>query len=170
MTLSELADWADVISALSVVAGLLFVGVQLRQATIQLRRTERNATNAEASLIRQSLFMSGDVAEIATVAVNGSRALTQVEANRMTAFLWEIGFQTIQFWDRTRYGLFASEDFARIVPVYQPYLTSQLGRLWWQTARTVFELDFVADLERLMPTINSPMAAAASDAQAEQTS
>lgn len=162
MTLAAFADLAEVIGALGVIAGLIFVGVQLRQNTLQLRRAETNATNVEAQVIRQSLLNNADVAELVTACVSGSRTFDDVEAHRLTAFFWEIGFQLIQFWDRTRHGLFEWAVFNRTVAIYTPYLTSQHGLTWWRMARTIYQPEFVAALELAIPGLAEPQGLAAS--------
>lgn len=153
MTLADISNLAEIISALGVVAGLIFVGVQLRQATTQMRRAEANAANGEASVIRQAIFADAEFAEIVSAAIRQTRALNVVETDRMTAFLWEIGFQVIQFWDRTKHGLFSRQEFEGLTPSYLPYLTCPIGLEWWRIARTMYRPDFVAEIERIIPAL-----------------
>jgi len=156
MTLSDLSDLAQIFGVFAVVASLIFVGVQLRQNTVQMQRAERNATNAEASIIRQAVFTDPDVAELVHACVNETRPLSPVEVDRLNLFLWEVGYLIIQFWDRTRYGLFQrKEEYEKIVQSLSPYFTSRFGLAWWRVARGVFRSDFVADLEQVIPTLAS---------------
>lgn len=156
MTLAAFAELAEIIGAFGVIAGLVFVGVQLRQNTLQLRRAETNVTNTEASVIRQSILLNSEVAELVTVSMTGSRALSEVEMHRLTAFFWEVGYQAIQFWDRTKNGLFPRTVFDKTIVVYSPYLTSLHGLNWWRFARTIYEPDFVVAIERAIPAL-TPM-------------
>ena len=153
MTLADISSLAEIISALGVIAGLIFVGIQLRHATVQMRRAEANATNSEATVLRHAIFTDGEFAEIVSAAVRQTRTLDVVEADRMTQFLWEIGFQALQFWDRTRHGLFSRQEFEGLAPTYLPYLTCPLGLQWWRIARTVYRPDFVADIEKIIPAL-----------------
>lgn len=52
MTLAGFADLAEVIGALGVIAGLIFVGVQLRQNTRQMQRDEMNSAMAQGSALK----------------------------------------------------------------------------------------------------------------------
>src|SRR5262245_46837720 len=117
MTLADFSSLSEIISALGVIAGLIFVGLQLGQATVQLRQAEANATNTEASVIRQALFADAEFAEVVSAAVRQTRPLGIVETDRMMAFLWEIGFQVLQFWIRTKRGLFHRQEFEGLAPV-----------------------------------------------------
>lgn len=158
MTLANFSNLAEITGAVGVIAGLVFVGVQLRQATLQLRRAESNAANSEASIIRQAVFADGEFAEIVSSAIRQTRALDVVETDRMTAFLWEIGFQVLQFWDRTKHGLFSKQEFEGLTPSFAPYLTCPVGLQWWTTARTMYRPDFVAEVEKIIPALVSPTA------------
>lgn len=155
MTLAEIADLAEIIGAFGVIAGLIFVGMQMRQNTLQLRRAETNVTNAEASAIRQALFGDAEFAELISACVRETRELSPVETDRVHAFLWEIVFQTIQFWDRTKHGLFPPGEFERLAPSYAPYLCCSIGRAWWHDVRRFFRSDFVTDVERVIPGMTS---------------
>lgn len=156
MTLVNISNIAEMISALGVIAGLIFVGVQLRQTTLQLRRSEANSANSEASVLRQAIFANGEFAEIVSAAIRETRALGVVETDRMMGFLWEIGFQALQFWDRTKHGIFSKEEFEGIAPVYAPYMTCPLGLQWWAMARKMYRPDFVAEIEKIIPALASP--------------
>jgi hypothetical protein len=164
MTLAAFADLAEVVGALGVIASLLFVGVQMRQNTLQLQRAEKNATNIEAAAIRQAIFTDADFAELVSAWVRQSRPLSHVEIDRLTVFLWELGFQIIQFWDRAKSGLFTRQEFDRLTPLYAPYLTTPLGREWWQFARAVYRPDYVEALERVVPELTQAMPTSAEGA------
>jgi len=158
MTLAALANLADVIGAFGVIAGLVFVGIQLRQNTLQLQRAEKNATNSEASILRQAIFSDGDLAELLSACVRQTRPLDPIEVDRMSLLFWEMGFQLIQFWERTQHGLFKRQEFESLAPMYAPYFTSAFGLEWWRQARLIFRPDFVVDVEHLMPILSAPVA------------
>jgi hypothetical protein len=167
MSLTAFASVAEIVGAIAVVASLIFVGVQLQQHTIQLKRAEKNATNAEASVIRQSVLLNSDVAELVHAAVHETRALSPVEVDRFNVLLWEIAYLLLQFWDRTNYGLFLrEEEFEKVTRSFSPYFSSKLGRVWWQTAKGVVRSDFAADFEKLIPGMNLPLASPTETASA----
>jgi hypothetical protein len=64
MTLAAFADLAEVIGALGVIAGLVFVGVQMRQNTKQLLRAEYNTAMAQGSALRHLLLSNRETAEL----------------------------------------------------------------------------------------------------------
>ncbi len=156
MTLAALADLADVIGAFGVIAGLIFVGLQLRQNTQQLRRVEINAMNAEVSPLRQSVMNNAELAEIVAACVANSRAFSATELQRLDSVFWEMSFIAFQMWDRAQTTYFPAADFERTIPSLGPVLTSPVGRTWWQNARTFFRPAFVDALEALMPGLMAP--------------
>ncbi|OQW57804.1 MAG: hypothetical protein A4S17_04110 [Proteobacteria bacterium HN_bin10] len=158
MTLSAFADLAEVIGALGVVAGLVFVGFQLRQNTHQLRRVEANAMNAEASPLRQSIMNNAELAELVSACIAGSRPLNPVERQRLDSVFWEVTFISFQMWDRSKSKYFSAGDFERTIPAFAALFASAFGRAWWQGARTFFRAAFVAELEALIPELKAPLA------------
>jgi hypothetical protein len=158
MTLAAFADLAEVIGAFGVIAGLIFVGVQLQQNTLQLRRAERNTSNAEASVLRQSIANNCEIAELMAACVGEARSFSPAEMQRINAMFFEMGYLATQLWDRTKHGLFPPDEFDRAMPALAPYLTSATGRAWWRIARGVFQADFVAALERTLPALTATVA------------
>lgn len=158
MTLAAFADLAEVIGAFGVIAGLIFVGFQLRQNTHQLRRAEINAMNTEASPLRQSVMNNPDLAELIAACVANSRPFNATELQRLDSVLWEMSFISFQMWDRAQTKYFPPGDWERTIPAFSPFLTSVVGRTWWRQARGNLRPAFVAAMEDLMPALKAPPA------------
>lgn len=166
MPLAAFADLAEVIGALGVIAGLIFVGMQLRQNTSQMRRSESNAAMAQASAFRQLLLSNRDAAELIFTGVAGA-PLSPLDEFRLNAFFSEIIYLFVNIWDRARNGLIEKDEFERIVPVMTTPITSPRGRAWWARYRASLRPDFVADFEAQVPTLKSELPSAAEPQGAE---
>lgn len=155
MTLAAFADLAEVIGALGVIAGLIFVGLQLRQNTNQMVRGEANSAMAQGSAMRHLMMSNRDTAALLVAGMSGAQ-LDPVDEVRMNAFFSEITYMSMHVWDRTRSGLAQKDEFSRIIPVMTPALTSARGQAWWARMRSTLRPDFVADLEALLPILKQP--------------
>lgn len=160
MTLAALSDIAQVIGAIAVVASLIFVGVQLRQNTMQMRRGEANSAMEQGSSIRQTILASRDIAELITDGVTDARPLDAADAVRLDCFFGEIMYLSLHVWDREKADLVPRGEFKRaVVPLVAPLLTSRRGAAWWARSRDRYAPEFAAALETAIPALAAPMAA-----------
>jgi hypothetical protein len=166
MALAAFADLAEVIGALGVIAGLVFVGFQLHQNTKQMRRGEANSAMTQGSALRQLIMSNRDVAELLVSGLRGA-PLDPADELRVNSFFSEITYMTAHVWDRVRSGLAVKDEFSRgILPVITPVMTSPRGLAWWARARATFRADFVADFEALIPALKPPSTNPAPSAKA----
>jgi len=154
MTLSAFADLAEVIGAFGVIAGLAFVGIQLHQNTLQLRRAEANTAMSQGSAFRQLLFHDREMADLLMRGLAGA-PLDAVDELRLNAVFSEITYMSRQVWERTRHGVTSeSDEFERgVVPQVAPLLTTLRGLTWWRRTRKIFPADFVETMENLIPAL-----------------
>lgn len=152
MTLADFASLAEVIGALGVIVGLVFVGVQIQQNTKQMRRAEGNSAMAQGSALRHLIVGSRESAQMIASGVAGA-PLDPVDELRLNMFFLEVAYSALQVWDRARNKFGPADEFARIVAVVAPVMTSQRGRAWWSKVRTTFWPEFVADLETRLPVL-----------------
>lgn len=167
MSLAEFADLAEVVGALGVIAGLVFVGVQMRQNTKQLRRAEANMAMAQGSALRHLLLNNRETAELVYSGVAGA-PLDPFDEIRLNIFFSELVFMVMHVWDRARSGLAPPDELTRgIIPTLRPLLASQRAIVWWARARSTFRPDFVADFELALPALRPPAPASSTTAPQE---
>lgn len=152
MTLAAFADVAEVIGALGVIAGLIFVGVQLRQNTKQMERGESNSAMAQGVVLRQLLMSNRESAELLHRGISGA-PLDPVDELRLNMFFLELAYTAMHVWDRVRNGLALKDELARVAPVIGSVLSSERGRAWWARMRAMLRPNFVADFEALVPVL-----------------
>jgi hypothetical protein len=156
---------AQVIASLGVVISLVFVGVQLRQNSEVLARSENTANLAQWQSIRQTLAANGDLAEIFDAGLDG-KPLNRASYMRFQQLFADYMFATNSFWDRQKRGLVNPQGR---LPHGIPTLTLRWvctpgGHRAWVNLQDVFPKDFVADLDAALAEM-PPAACAALQVQ-----
>jgi hypothetical protein len=85
MTLEQLSSIAQIISATAVIASLIFVGFQLKQATGAIRASSSQAHSALYTSIVQNIITNADFARIWSIGLNHPESLREEEWVRFVA-------------------------------------------------------------------------------------
>jgi len=160
MTLADFSDIAQVIGSFAVIASLIFVGFQLYQNTMEMRRGEANAAMHQGSAIRQAILSNRDVAELIVNGLSGG-SLDPADELRLQSFFGEIAYLMLHVWERTRSGLALKDEFDRTIPLARAALASEPGKAWWRRRRVTYNPAFVSALEAAIPALNTPPSAVA---------
>lgn len=86
MTLEEWAFVAQIVSAIAVVASLVFVGIQLRHATAAIRATSSQAHSSLYTDLVQSIIDNADFARAWSIGINDPKKLSEEEWVRFVAY------------------------------------------------------------------------------------
>ena len=86
MTLEQASLVAQIVSALAVIASLIFVGVQLKQATAAIRGSSSEAHAALYTELVHSIIDNADFARIWSVGLSDPNALREDEWVRFVAY------------------------------------------------------------------------------------
>jgi hypothetical protein len=86
MTLEEWGFVAQIISAVAVIASLLFVGVQLRQATSAIRATSSQAHSALYTELVRSIIDNDDFARVWSIGLSRPKELAEADWTRFVAY------------------------------------------------------------------------------------
>jgi len=150
---------SQLIAAIGVVLSLVFVGLQIRQNTRALQRTEHNSTMEQWTVIRQAIAQNRDLAELMTVGLNGERALDAADQLRLEHMLGEHTWAAFHIWDRMKRGIFPKGTFEACgAPVLAKLFATPRGATWWQSAKVSgygFPPGFVADVDAGMTPTRS---------------
>lgn len=151
MSLEQLSYLAQIVASVGVIASLIFVGLQIRQNTGALQRTEHNATMAEWTVIRQAIAGNREIAELMTAGLRGERVLDAADQLRLEQMLQENAWASFHIWDRTQRGVFPKGTFEMTAGLLLcSLLKTPRGEAWWRTAKHVgFVPAFVADVDAL---------------------
>jgi hypothetical protein len=86
MTLEQWALVAQIVSAVAVIASLIFVGVQLRQATSAIRATSSQAHSALYTDLVRSIIDNSDFARVWPIGLTRPKELSEEEWVRFVAY------------------------------------------------------------------------------------
>lgn len=86
MTLEQWSFLAQIISAIAVIASLIFVGFQLKQATSAIRATSSQAHSALYTDLVSSIIDNGDFARAWSIGLERPQELTEAEWVRFVAY------------------------------------------------------------------------------------
>jgi hypothetical protein len=75
MSFEQLSYLAQIVASVAVIVSLIFVGLQIKQNTSVLQRSEHNSTMAQWTVIRMAIAKNRDIAELMTAGLHGERAL-----------------------------------------------------------------------------------------------
>jgi hypothetical protein len=152
MSLAQLADLAQLIAAVGVVASLVFVGLQIRHNTAALVRNEHNSTMAQWTVIRQAIATNRDIAELMSNGLHGESALDAADQLRLEQMLQEYAWASFHIWDRTQRGVFPKGTFEATAGVMLcDLLRTSRGGAWWAGAKNKgFISAFVADVDAIL--------------------
>ena len=95
MTLEQASLVAQIVSAVAVIASLIFVGVQLRQATAAIRGSSSEAHAALYTELVHSIIDNADFARIWSAGLTDPKGLREDEWVRFVAYSSELGDATI---------------------------------------------------------------------------
>src|SRR5205823_11013550 len=138
---------SQLVAAVGVILSLVFVGLQIKQNTRALQRTEHNSTMEQWSVIRQAIAQNRDIAELMTSGLQGERALDAADQLRLEQMLQENAWAAFHIWDRTQRGIFPKGTFeATGGALLSGLLGTAGGRAWWRSAKHIgFHPGFVSD-------------------------
>lgn len=86
MTLEQWAFIAQIVSAIAVIASLVFVGFQLKRATAAIRATSSQAHSSLYTDLVQSIIDNADFARVWSIGLTDPKALAEEEWVRFVAY------------------------------------------------------------------------------------
>ena len=86
MTLEQAAFVAQIVSAIAVIASLIFVGIQLKRATSAIRASSSQAHSSMYTDLVQSIIDNADFARTWSVGLSDPKALSEAEWVRFVAY------------------------------------------------------------------------------------
>jgi len=152
MSFEQISYLAQIVASVGVVVSLIFVGLQIRQNTGALQRTEHNSTMEQWTVIRQAIAQNRDIAELMTVGLNGERTLDAADQLRLEQMLQEYAWAAFHIWERTQRGIFPKGTFEfSCGALLCSLLTTPRGEIWWRGAKAVgFPPPYVSDIDALL--------------------
>jgi hypothetical protein len=150
VTLSDLADIAEIAGAIAVVVSLVYLAIQVRQNTDSVRSATLQANTALWSSLLSGLAERGTV-EAYAAGLSGSKDISPMQYTQF--FLLCRGLfaafenQHYQF----RRGVLDRETYEGYERAISEQLLAFPGfRMWWEQSRSVFSPPFVAHVDEMI--------------------
>lgn len=149
MSLEEVFYIAQIAGSAAVVVSLFYVGLQLRQNTLQLRRGAGDATLTQSSAFRLAIVNSREVAELWTRGLADTETLDAADTLRVEMLFAERAWIGYHGWDRSRHGLTMKGQWERAgLTALVSLLSSRRGREWWAGNKLRFPPQYAADVDK----------------------
>ncbi len=151
MNLDRLNQWLILVANLGVLAGIIFLSVEIRQNTLAIKGT---AIQTAAALSREQMFVIMQNSELSRIAVEtfaSPSGLTPVDAFRasyMVRTFW-VGMQAN--YRQWALGILPEEEWAYYGRVICVYYGVPSGHARWQAERQMFIPKFVEIVEKCSP-------------------
>ena len=154
MTLMEsaqlLGNFGEFFGAIAVVVTLIFLTLQVRQNTRQIRRAEMNAASTQFSLPRMAIVSDRSLAELLYKAMQTPDEIDQVDQLQVDMWLGEQMNAMFHAWDRSHTGSFEKEFWETTTkPGLTQILAVAAGSKWWDQNRLGFIPEFRTEVDRV---------------------
>src|SRR5438477_3401881 len=148
---------SQLVAAVGVMLSLVFVGLQIKQNTRALQRTEHNSTMEQWTVIRQAIAQNRDIAELMTAGLQGERTLDSADQLRLEQMLAEQAWAAFHIWARTQRGIFPKGTFEVTGgALLATLLRTSGGAAWWGTAKETgygFHPRFASDVDAILAKV-----------------
>src|SRR3954469_17195765 len=143
---------SQLVAAVAVILSPVVVGLQIKQNTRALQRTEHNSTMEQWTVIRQAIAQNRDIAELMTAGLQGERTLDAADQLRLEQMLQENAWAAFHIWDRTQRGIFSKGTFeATGGALLGTLFRTPGGESWWRKAKHIgFPPGFVSDVDAIL--------------------
>ena len=157
MSLEQASFLAQIISALAIIASLIFVGVQLRQATTAMRNSSSQAHSAIYSEVISTIIANGEFASIWRRGLKEPESLNEDEWVRFIA----CASAQFRFFESSRVqwlrGHLDDEHWQNIEAQANSFAAQPGIKAWWQLRRDWHSAPFQRWFEALPGTHGSGM-------------
>lgn len=150
-----LGNYGEFVGAIAIVVTLIYLAVQIRQNTQQMRRVEMNAGMAQFSVPRMAIASDRGLAELLVKTASATAELDAVDQLRLDMLRSEWMWAFFHNWDRARDGSVDREDWETSTrPGLARLLAGENGARWWDANRQEFNTGFQAEVDRALQDIS----------------
>ena len=144
----------EIFGAAAVVVSLLYLALQMRQNTRQLRRAELNAAMDQQSAHRRALMTSPDLGMLFARGLADPSSLNEGDATRVGATIDNLIWCLFHIWDRARSGDTPADMWSLGVQrLIAGYLGSPFGRNWWSEMKETYPAAYCVEVDRIVSTV-----------------
>lgn len=151
----KMNKWLTLVANVGVIAGIVFLSLEIQQNTEQLSLNEKALSRAELNEIMQQysglrqIVMSNE--SFATLLVRGRSdyaELSEVDKERLSNYATERIYIAWAYWNRVNESIIPREGWIRTRKILQGTIASPWGKVAWNDHRELFDQNFVREVER----------------------
>lgn len=155
MTLQDLGSIGELLGAIATVATLAYLAVQVRQNSAQMREATRVAQltlldrTVEAFSRYRALLAQPGISELFTRGLESYSTLSPPEKLRFRSVIEEYFFAYSATLERVAQDAYDNSTWNAQATGAASLLRSPGGAEWWAERRTIYNPEFVAEMDRL---------------------
>ena len=162
MSWQDLGSIGELISAIAVVASLVYLAYQIRQNTSQIdqntkavRAAATDSSISHAMAVRQTIIENEDVARIFQAGAADPETLSEEELLRYRLTLYNAVVSMANIFSQSRFAELSPEMWDAQIPTIQRTLSTKGGRWFWANYGREFETSFRQEVARILPELRS---------------
>ncbi len=144
MKTSVLTEWLSLAANLGVIAGIVFLGIEIQQNTA----VTRSAASQEISNASVEFFMrvaeNSDLARVVMVATEDPSKLSEVEITQYEYLTGAVFMIMEGAYKQYRLGFLPKAGWEPYEELIKGFLSNPISRTWWVNSKTVFSPGFEA--------------------------
>ena len=141
MNNEKLNKWLSVIANFGVLAGILFLAVEIRQNT-ETTRAQITQSRADTAIALASAYFNSDYLPDVNAKIRGGEELTYQEASRYRAFLRAALRNHQNNFLQYRQGFLGEYIPRSTANAVRNIASSSLGREYWEQNKSIFSNEF----------------------------
>lgn len=158
MNSSKLSDWLQIVANTGIIAGLLLVGLQLKQNS-DLLKTQLLYEESSRLVDLETQVVGETGAEVWAKSISDPENLNLAEQRIMEALLWSYVEQLRSTRLLGELGLLEDAEWkARVASDTSFYLGNKYGRAWWASFKegnTVVSADLIREIDLQLSEVNT---------------
>ena len=161
MELETLANIGEFLGGLAVLISLLYLVINLRQNTNQLKENAKAMRRAEmrASWEQHDRFriatLDRELAQLLVDGLSGEKNLDAADRQRFANLMTMTTYSVENNWEISRQGLDEDGDvYERIAPSIARIYSSPGGRRWWERYKAFFKPGFVSSMDAHLDAVS----------------
>ncbi len=148
MTLAQFADYADVLAGIATVIALVFLTIQVKSATAQMKADSRRNEVSQSYI--SSIVESPDVARVFLAGLSNKSELSSEDATRFAFLMGQYIGEEAAYFDEVRFGVGSTERLNQRKAQLAQFLSTPGGRAWWGQYKHNFPVEFISYAEKAM--------------------
>jgi len=148
MTIEQYASYADVLAGVATVIALVFLTIQIRSATAQMKADSRR--NEVAQPYISSIVENSDVARVFLTGLTNSAELSPEDSTRFAFLMGQYVGAEAAYFDEVKFGVGTAERLNQRSTQLKQFLSAPGGKVWWERYKHSFPGEFVSYTETIL--------------------